>query len=148
MGAPAPDEEVCVLVVDDDEGVRETLREVVEMAGCSAMVAGSGEEALALLATVRPCMIILDLLMPTMSGVELLEVIRARPELASLPVLISTSAPGLAPAGIPVLSKPLDIAAAWVWMRRSCRCPGEALRAAAPAGRRKRKKETGVGGVT
>ncbi len=115
-------DDVCVLVVDDDEGIRESLREVVEMVGCSAILAASGEEALAVLATHRPCLVILDLMMPTMTGTEMLEEMRKTPDLASLPVVISTSAPALAPAGVPVLSKPIDIAALWVWMRRTCHC--------------------------
>jgi CheY-like chemotaxis protein len=119
-------DEVCVLVVDDDEGVRESLREVVEMVGCSAILAASGEEGMEMLATHRPCLVILDLMMPTMTGAEMLEAMRARPELASLPVVISTSAPSMAPAGVPVLSKPIDIDALWVWMRRTCQCAAAA----------------------
>jgi CheY-like chemotaxis protein len=121
MGTDVLDE-LCVLVVDDDDGVRETLRDVVEMAGCSVILAASGEEALRVLATHRPCLIVLDLMMPTMNGLEVLQTLHATPALASLPVLISTSAPALAPAGTPVLSKPIDIPALWAWMRRTCHC--------------------------
>ena len=65
---------------------------------------------------------IVDLLMPVMSGQELLEAIRALPALESLPVLVATSAPGKAPAGVPVIAKPIDIQTVWTWMRRSCQC--------------------------
>jgi two-component system response regulator CpxR len=102
--------------------VREALREVVEMAGCSAMVAANGAEALKLLAERRPCLIILDLLMPVMTGTEMLEAMRKQPELATLAVVISTSAPSRAPPGVPVLPKPVDIAAVWDCMRRMCHC--------------------------
>jgi len=118
----ATTDEVCVLVVDDDEGIRETLRDVVETAGCSVILAASGEEALGVLATHRPCLVILDLMMPTMSGTEMLRAMQKRPELASLPVVISTSAPALAPPGMPVLAKPIDIGVLWVWMGRTCGC--------------------------
>jgi CheY-like chemotaxis protein len=121
MSAVALDE-VCVLVVDDDEGVRESLREVVEMVGCSAILASNGAEGLAWLATHRPCLVILDLMMPTMNGTEMLEAMRRSPDLAALPVVVSTSAPAMAPPGVPVLSKPIDIPALWVWMRRTCHC--------------------------
>ena len=112
----------CVLVVDDEEGVREALCEVVEMTGCSAIAAANGAEALELLSHLRPCLIILDLLMPVMTGTELLEAMRQRPTLSSLPVVISTSAPHRAPPGIRVLPKPVRIEAVWDCIRRACRC--------------------------
>ena len=118
----------CVLVVDDEEGIRETLAELVEMIGCTAMMAANGQEALKLMEQQRPCMIILDLLMPVMSGEEMLAVMKQRPALAGVPVLISTSAPGRAPAGVPVVAKPIDIEVVWDWIRRSCRCPISDLR--------------------
>ena len=115
-------EEHCVLVVDDEASIRETLCELVEMVGCSAMVASNGAEALKVLERHRPCLIILDLLMPIMSGNELLEAMKQQPALASVPVLISTSAPGRAPPGVPVVCKPIDIDVVCDWMRRSCTC--------------------------
>jgi CheY-like chemotaxis protein len=112
----------CVLVVDDEPDARDMMRELVEMAGCSALLAADGVEALTLLDEHRPCMIILDLMMPRMTGGEMVEVLRSRPELASLPVLISTSSPNRAPAGLPVLAKPIDIDALWDFMRKTCTC--------------------------
>lgn len=112
----------CVLVVDDEEDIRETLREVVEMAGCSVILAENGAEALTILAKSRPCLVIIDLLMPVMTGTELLEAMQKEPALAALPVLISTSAPHRAPVGVPVLAKPIDIAVLWDWMRKTCTC--------------------------
>ncbi len=117
--------EGSVLVVDDQEDVRETLREVIEMAGCNAITAADGVEALQLLETVRPCLIVLDLMMPIMTGQEVLSVLRERPEFAQLPVVISTSAPHLAPSGVPVLPKPIDISKLWGLMRRTCQCASE-----------------------
>ncbi|HWZ92297.1 MAG TPA: response regulator [Polyangiaceae bacterium] len=114
--------EPCVLVVDDEADTRDTLRELIEMAGCSALMAANGVEALALLDAHHPCMIILDLMMPVMGGKEMLDALQARPNLAALPVLISTSSPERAPPGLPVLAKPIDIDALWDWMRRACKC--------------------------
>jgi hypothetical protein len=52
----------------------------------------------------------------------MLEEMRKDPALADVPVVISTSAPHLAPAGTDILPKPIDIKLAWSWIRRSCRC--------------------------
>jgi CheY-like chemotaxis protein len=111
-----------VLIVDDEDDVRESVRDVVEMVGCTAIMASSGAEALAILAGRQPCLIVLDLLMPGMTGAEMLEVMRRQPEHASTPVLISTSAPERAPRGVPVLAKPIDVDALCGWMRRMCQC--------------------------
>lgn len=125
MTAHSQRTEGCVLIVDDQEDIRETLREVIEMAGCETLAAANGVEALELLEHHRPCLIVLDLLMPVMSGQEVLDVLRSRPELASLPVVVSTSAPHLAPRGVPILPKPIEIAALWGWMKRTCRCAAD-----------------------
>jgi CheY-like chemotaxis protein len=117
-----PSAKDCVLVVDDEEDIRESLTEVVEMAGCSAIVASNGAEALRLLKDHHPCLVILDLLMPVMTGTELLDEMRKLPALTDVPVLISTSAPARAPTGAFVVPKPIDINVIWDWMRRTCRC--------------------------
>ena len=112
----------CILVVDDDEDIRETLREAVEMVGCTALLAKDGSDALRVLGQHRPCLIILDLIMPIMTGEELLQAMRLQPELAQLPVVVSTSAPRRAPAGVPVLAKPIDLRAFWDCIRQNCDC--------------------------
>jgi len=112
----------CVLVVDDEPDIRETLREAVEMVGCTALLAKDGRDALRVLGQHRPCLIILDLMMPNMTGAELLKAMRLQPELAELPVIISTSAPLQAPAGVPVLPKPINLRAFWARIRQNCDC--------------------------
>jgi CheY-like chemotaxis protein len=125
MSTPTEIDEGCVMVVDDQEDIRDTLREVIEMTGCRTLAAANGAEALKLLEHHRPCLIVLDLLMPVMSGEEVLNELRRRPELATVPVVISTSAPHLAPTGVPVLPKPIEISGLWGWIRRTCRCAPE-----------------------
>jgi CheY-like chemotaxis protein len=126
MGDVATERDECVLIVDDEEGAREVMRELVEMAGCSAIVAANGAEAMQVLTSVRPCLVVLDLLMPVMTGEEVLSAMRRQPSLASIPVLVSTSAPSRAPSGVPVMAKPIDIQAFWNWMRGYCRCAAHA----------------------
>jgi CheY-like chemotaxis protein len=117
-----------VLVVDDEPGIRDSLVEVVEAIGCSAITAADGAEALLLLETRRPCLVILDLLMPRLSGLEMLAEMRKLPELADVPIVISTSAPHLAPRDLPVLPKPINIQATWNCIRQVCRCAGAGQR--------------------
>jgi CheY-like chemotaxis protein len=99
-----------VLVVDDEADIRESLRDALGDEGYSVMLASNGKEALALLPKVpRPCAIILDLIMPIMSGMEFYEAMRAVPQLADIPVLISTSDPSRAPTRVPVMRKPINL---------------------------------------
>ena len=111
-----------VLIVDDEEGVRDSLRDVVELLGLSAILAASAEEALGLLADPKLCLVVLDLLLPGMTGGELLAKMRRDPALANVPVLISTSAPEKAPAGVPLLAKPIDVDVLCRWLRSACDC--------------------------
>lgn len=112
----------AVLIVDDDELIRDTLRELVEMTGCTALLASNGRDALKVMASRRPCLVILDLLMPVMTGSELIEEMRKEPALSGIPVVVSTSAPHRAPAGVPVVKKPVDIDVIVDWMRKTCHC--------------------------
>ena len=77
-----------ILVVDDEKNIRRTLRMVLEGSGFSTLEAGSAEEALKQLATNEIDLVILDVRLPTMSGIEALAKIRAKPETRHLPVLM------------------------------------------------------------
>ncbi len=74
--------EPVVLVVDDEEGIRETLSGIFEDEGCSIVTANSGEEALDLLKEQNPDLILLDIWLPGIDGIQTLEEIKAlRPDL-------------------------------------------------------------------
>jgi CheY-like chemotaxis protein len=69
-----------VLVVDDDESIRETLCELLEDEGHRAVGASNGQEALDFLRSDgRPCMILLDIMMPVMDGWAFLEELQSIP---------------------------------------------------------------------
>ena len=79
----------AVLVVDDDTDVRESLVDVIQETGRDAFGAASAVEALRLLETLpRPCLILLDIMMPGMNGFEFLEFIQQRPDARDFPVLV------------------------------------------------------------
>lgn len=82
-----------LLLVDDNEVSRYILRELLDQPWLQIQEAGNGTEALASLQKNRPDALILDLLMPDMSGFDVLRHLRAQPETEDLPVLIYTSKP-------------------------------------------------------
>ncbi len=81
-----------VLVVDDHTDAREMLAEFLMHEGYHSIMAANGREALARLEYVQPDVIISDIEMPEMDGAELVRLLRERPHLASIPVVILTSA--------------------------------------------------------
>ena len=102
----------AVLVVEDEPDIRETLRDILETEGYSVRCAANGREALEALAEMpRPQLILLDLMMPVMSGYELLRELRANDALSSIPVtVVSATVDGRAvPGDASVLRKPVDL---------------------------------------
>ena len=77
-----------VLVVEDTELLRRMYSDRLELDGLSVTTAADGLEALSILRTSTPDLILLDLVMPRMSGIEVLEVIKKDPRLSRTPVLI------------------------------------------------------------
>src|SRR5216110_1731677 len=77
-----------ILVVDNDADFRLGLRTALEMKGYQVDEAANGEEALLKLAEKPPLLVLLDLQMPVMNGREMLQRMRAKPELLDLPVVI------------------------------------------------------------
>lgn len=80
----------AVLVVEDDEGVRTSLVELLESAGYRAAGARNGRDALACLEEVRPDLILLDMVMPVMDGFEFLARLRRDPRWAGIPLIITS----------------------------------------------------------
>jgi DNA-binding response OmpR family regulator len=78
-----------VLVVDDDEEVRDLVEYTLE--DYDVHTAGNGEGALREIAAQLPDVVILDIMMPGMSGLKVLELLRADPVTAALPVILLTA---------------------------------------------------------
>jgi CheY-like chemotaxis protein len=80
-----------LLVVDDNEIARYILRDLLDQPWLQIREASSGKEALSSISAELPDAIILDLLMPDMSGFEVLRQLRAHRATEKLPILIYTS---------------------------------------------------------
>ena len=77
-----------VLIVDDDVEARIILSRMLTDEEVEVMVANNGDQAISLIAQTPPDLVLLDLMMPGMSGFEVASRLRARPETASIPVMI------------------------------------------------------------
>jgi signal transduction histidine kinase/DNA-binding response OmpR family regulator len=103
-----------VLIVEDDEDIRDSLREVLSFEGYHVVTAGNGREALELLQSgVKPSVVFLDLMMPVMNGFEFLDALRKIDFLSTLPVIIVSAWPreaDRAPDIQGVIKKPIDVA--------------------------------------
>src|SRR4029079_18356341 len=80
-----------VLVVEDEEPIRQLLSYNLEKEGFTVAISPDGEEALVALDEVRPDMIILDWMLPRLSGIELCRQLRARPDTREIPVIMLTA---------------------------------------------------------
>lgn len=104
-----------LLVVDDDPAIRESLADLLHDEGYVVMTAVNGKDALARLraSDSQPCVILLDLTMPVMSGPEFYDELRSDPSLADIPVVV-ISADGTARSkvqamGPEFIAKPVKI---------------------------------------
>ncbi len=102
-----------ILVVDDDPGVRDALRQVLEYEGFEVTGAGSGGEALTLYPTLRPHLVFLDVKMAGLDGLETLSRIRALDERAQVIMIsghgtVATAVQATQRGAFDFLEKPLD----------------------------------------
>jgi CheY-like chemotaxis protein len=102
----------AILLVEDNEDIRELYGAVLRREGYEVREAENGQEALELLHQMHgnPCLVLLDMMMPIMSGPELLKVLHESHRLAALPVVV-LSAGGResdAPAARKFIRKPVD----------------------------------------
>jgi CheY-like chemotaxis protein len=98
-----------VLVVEDEVGVRRALRRLLGEWGFRTIEAANGREAIQRLAEETPAAIVIDLLMPVMSGAELLKALRRNAFYRAIPTVVMTGAldTGVRDVlGVPVVLKP------------------------------------------
>jgi len=78
-----------VLVVDDEPDTLELVRLVLESGGFKTMLASSGKEALKMIETTKPDIVLLDIMMPDMDGWEIFRKIKAKH--STIPIAILTA---------------------------------------------------------
>jgi two-component system phosphate regulon response regulator PhoB len=81
-------------VVEDEESILGLIRDTLEREGFTVAAAGSGEEALALAREARPDLILLDLMLPGISGLEVCRRLRTQRATAEIPLLVVTALDG------------------------------------------------------
>jgi CheY-like chemotaxis protein len=87
-----------VLIVEDDELILRMYQKIFRAGGYQVDVAGDGQEGLAKAYSALPDIIILDIMMPKMDGMETLKQLKSTPELSEIPVLILTNLTGMGDA--------------------------------------------------
>ncbi len=81
-----------IMVVDDEESLLELMRAILEIEGYEVITVDNGKKAVEKLKTVKPDLILLDMMMPGMSGREVCEKLRADPNTKDLKVAFVTVA--------------------------------------------------------
>jgi DNA-binding response OmpR family regulator len=77
-----------ILIIEDDPFLRRAYEVGLRGQGLEVYVAGDGEAGMVMAEANQPDAIVLDILMPTLSGIEVLERLRRNPEVARIPVVV------------------------------------------------------------
>jgi len=86
-----------VLIVEDDAPIRTLFQRIVERIPCRSITAANGEDALRILETERPALVLLDLGLPgEISGESVLDFVRSTPRLEATRVVVISAYPNLA----------------------------------------------------
>ena len=91
MNATAESKSFSILIADDDRNSRDALRDIIQPEGFETIVASSGEEAIDIVRGVTIHLVLLDMHMPTLTGLETLGIVRQIN--AKLPAILVTGNP-------------------------------------------------------
>jgi CheY-like chemotaxis protein len=117
MGLPA-----TVMVVEDDHDIRDSLTVALSDAGYAVIDASNGQVALDRLATAEPKVILLDLMMPVLNGLEFLVEFRKNARWSRIPVIVASANRGYDADDLgtfAVLRKPLELDDLLDWVKRA-----------------------------
>lgn len=82
-----------ILIADDEFDLTGTLKAILQGEGYEAVVCADGREALARLGECKPDLLLMDVMMPRMSGYEVLKAMKRTPGLEGIPVVLMSAAP-------------------------------------------------------
>jgi CheY-like chemotaxis protein len=120
---PPSDALKMVLVVEDDADIRSGVRDLLEDEGYQVRTAANGREALDSLAQAsRPCLILLDLMMPVMDGHQFLGKLRLQSEWADIPVVVVSAVVTAFPEVAGFIKKPFDPEVLLSSVKKYCDC--------------------------
>lgn len=85
---PLVDRQTTVLIVEDEDSVREIEHRILSSNGIATLLAKDGYQAIEMAQSQRPDLILLDLMMPGMSGQEVLHILKSKPATRHIPVVI------------------------------------------------------------
>ena len=119
-----------ILIVDDGEDNRELLRVILDWEGYVTQTAASGEQALASIAQAPPSLVLLDLIMPGLSGCEVTVQMKANPDTEQIPIIVisgrsdeATRRLALSAGAVDFITKPIDRADLCRRVRSTLRLP-------------------------
>lgn len=83
-----------ILIVEDDPLMSRMYQKIFTFEGFEVELAGDGEEGFEKAKTIKPTMILLDVMMPKMNGLQVLEKLKLDPDVKSIPVVMLTNLAG------------------------------------------------------
>lgn len=104
-----------VLIIDDDANLQTVLEITLRQAGFDVQLASNGEEGLERLQTLQPNIVISDVMMPQMDGVQFFQAIRERLQYENIPIIVMTALTpkpwfrDLEMEGAVIVQKPFDV---------------------------------------
>jgi CheY-like chemotaxis protein len=100
-----------ILIVDDEPSILELIHDILEQEGFSVLVAHNGAAALRQIQQRPVALVLTDLMMPQISGIELARRLRGDPKTAAIPIILMSAAmpPGASDLFVALLHKPFPI---------------------------------------
>ena len=121
--------EHIVLVVDDEEGMRDFLKEILVSEGFSVHTCSDGRQAIEKAVTLKPDLVLLDLILPGLDGIAVCQAFRANEKTQKIPILVVTGSPSnkqiedsMTGGGDDFITKPIDVPDMLIRIRALLEC--------------------------